>query len=123
MGCGAKSMEEEQIDVSSMGEGEHSKDDLSGLWSDHLEFMDRTVSFVPLEDPSHPRVTEPNISDYIFDGNQDPDDGQEVDQEETHLSPGPVCQGQELLGGKQDRSSSPNLTYLWLTGILWWRKG
>ena len=66
LGCGTKIVEEEQTGTGSnvaVEEEEASKDDLSGLWSDNSEFMDRTMSLICVEDPSHPRVTEPRKED------------------------------------------------------------
>ena len=47
LGCGTNHVEEEERsgEIFSAKEDFRSKDDLGGSWSDHEEFMERTVSF------------------------------------------------------------------------------
>ena len=67
---------------------EASKDDLGESWSDHEEFMDRTVSFIFERDPSHPRVTEPDTP-----GSKGSREVPDKYQEEDHMVEVPITPG------------------------------
>ena len=104
MGCGDKVVRREEAPSSE--EHRASKDDLSGSWSDDMEFRERTVSFINVEDPSHHRVTELQITHSILEESQVPDTDQEEDQR-IHCSQGSADLSQDLLGSTKDQVGQP----------------